>query len=157
MEIDALKCRKCGSTLFPERAIHLQNEILMVHYVCTTCWRQWYEVDTGRRLVLLEAHTRAATTVPLETATRAQEIDDDSEGPDLAITAYPKEHRSSCLHPRLVLNSHSQRHLTAEYICEQCAHLVKIPSHKQIPPASHSPHTTQLPEQDKPVAGQRLA
>ena len=87
MEIDARKCRKCGSTLFPERAIHLQNETSMVQYVCTNCWRQWYGVDTGRRLVLLEAHTHAATTVPLETTTLAQEIDDDSEGPDLAIAA----------------------------------------------------------------------
>ena len=92
MEIDALKCRKCGSTLLLERAIRLQNEILIVQYVCTNCWRQWYGVDTGRRLVLLEAHRRAATTVPLETATLAQKIDDDSEEPDRAITAYPKEH-----------------------------------------------------------------
>ena len=87
MEIDSRKCRKCGSTLFPERAIHLQNEILMVQYVCTNCWRQWYGVDTGRRLVLLQAHRHAATTVPFETPTLGQEIDDDSEGSDLAIVA----------------------------------------------------------------------
>ena len=76
MKIDSLKCRKCGSTLFPERAIRLQNEILIVDSVGTNCWRQWYGVDTGRRLVLLEAHRRAATTVPFETATLAQDIDD---------------------------------------------------------------------------------
>ena len=65
MEIDARKCRKCWSTLFPERTIHLQNETLIVQYVCTNCWRQWYGVDTGRRFVLLEAHRGAAATVLL--------------------------------------------------------------------------------------------
>jgi hypothetical protein len=68
-EMDSLKCGKCGSALFLERAIHLQNEILVVQSVCTNCWRQWYGVDTGRRVVLLEANARAATTVPLRTAT----------------------------------------------------------------------------------------
>ena len=90
MEIDARKCRKCGSTLFPERAIHLQTETLIVQYVCTNCWRQWYGVDTGRRFVLLEAHRGAAATVLLETAARAQEIDDDCEGPDLVVAAEPQ-------------------------------------------------------------------
>jgi hypothetical protein len=34
----------------------------------------------------------------------------------------------SCLHPQLVLKTTPNGYLTGDYICQQCGHLLKLPS-----------------------------
>jgi hypothetical protein len=36
---------------------------------------------------------------------------------------------SSCLHPRLALQTTPNGYLTWEYVCEKCGHLLQLPSH----------------------------
>ena len=43
----------CESTLSPKSAIHVANGVTVQPYECLTCGRQWYAVNTGRRVVLI--------------------------------------------------------------------------------------------------------
>jgi hypothetical protein len=49
---DSPHCLNCESTLSPKSAIHVGNGVTVQPYECLTCCRQWYAVNTGRRIIL---------------------------------------------------------------------------------------------------------
>jgi len=51
-------CLNCESTLSPKSAVHVANGVTVQPYECLTCGRQWYAVNTGRRVVLTSPPSR---------------------------------------------------------------------------------------------------
>jgi hypothetical protein len=49
--MDSRRCRHCESTLSAKSSVHVANGVTVQPYECLTCGRQWYAVDTGRRIV----------------------------------------------------------------------------------------------------------